>query len=237
MSKLFPPFKFKEFSVAHHKCAMKIGVDGVLIGAWTESNDPTEILDIGTGSGLISLMMQQKFPNAIITALEPNKIAQQQAQDNFNNSPFARQPNLELIDLQNFNCNNKFDLIISNPPFFEESVSSGDINRDQARQAVFLPIKEFIQLSEALLSINGIINFVYPTQQTNKILDVAKKSNLTLLKQTIVFPNKLKISKRSLFSFGKKKQETLKNQLFIKDHNGNFTQEYINLTKEFYINF
>jgi len=237
MSKILPPFKFKKFAVAHEKCAMKIGVDGVLIAAWTEISFPIEILDIGTGSGLISLMLQQKFPEAIITALEPNEIAHQQAKGNFKNSPFPNQQNLELTDLQNFKSNKQFDLIISNPPFFEESVSSGDINRDQARQATFLPFQEFIKLSADLLSATGIINFIYPTQQTNQILDFAKQANLHIIKHTVVFPNNTKSSKRSLFSFSKNQQDTLKDQLFIKDNNDNFTQEYIDLTKEFYINF
>lgn len=237
MSRSLPPFKFKKFSVAHSKCAMKIGVDGVLIGAWTESDNPKSILDIGTGSGLISLMMQQKFPDALITALEPNKLAHQEALDNFDTSPFPKKINLQLTDLQDFPQTNTYNIIISNPPFYEGNVSSGNENRDQARQSKYLPLEVFIKKSASLLAEDGILNFVYPTQQTDQILNFAKRSKLHLIKQTIVFPNTSKLSKRTLFSFSKTDSTSLKNQLFIKNSENEFTQQYIDLTKDFYINF
>ena len=237
MSKTLLPFKFKKFSITHEKCAMKIGVDGVLIGAWTDTENPIEILDIGTGSGLISLMMQQKYSNASVTAIEPNEIAFEEAKENFKNAPFENQPQIELTNLKNFKTSKKFDLIISNPPFFEEAVPSGDLNRDQARQAKFLPLQEFIQISTNLLSIKGCFNFVYPTQQTAQILKLAKQADLHLAYTTTVFPNNNKNSKRTLFSFTKTAQVLHADELIIKNSDGDFTNKYRDLTKDFYINF
>jgi tRNA1Val (adenine37-N6)-methyltransferase len=237
MSRTLPPFKFKQFSITHEKCAMKIGVDGVLIGAWTNTQAPTEILDIGTGSGLISLMMQQKYPDASITAIEPNEVAFEEAKGNFDNSPFGKKPEIELTDLQNFNSSKQFDLIISNPPFFEEAIPSGNLNRDQARQAKFLPLQDFMTTSAKLLSENGVFNFIYPTQQTTQVLKLANHANLHVVNTTVVLPNEKKSSKRTLFSFSKKTQDLINNELTIKNSNGEFTQEYKDLTKDFYINF
>lgn len=237
MSKKLTPFKFKKFYISHEKCAMKVGVDGVLIGAWTNVLDPKEILDIGTGSGLISLMMQQKYPNASITSIEPNKIAFEEAKLNFNNYVSDNKPEIIFSELKDFHSLKQFDLIISNPPFFEEIVSSGDLNRDQARQAKFLPLKEFIHTSSNILSEKGFFNFIYPTQQTEQILEIAKKSNLYLANRTLVFPAKGKNSKRTLFSFTKTEKESYSEELIIKNNNGDFTKEYKELTKDFYINF
>ena len=271
MSKKLTPFKFKKFYISHEKCAMKVGVDGVLIGAWTNVPDPKEILDIGTGSGLISLMMQQKYPNASITSIEPNKIAFEEAKLNFNNYVSDNKPEIIFSELKDFHSLKQFDLIISNPPFFEEIVSSGDLNRDQARQAKFLPLKEFIHTSSNILSEKGFFNFIYPTQQTeenlcidlnkaeklitvntkaiylvhygNNICDLdkakylKKKSNLYLANRTLVFPAKGKNSKRTLFSFTKTEKESYSEELIIKNNNGDFTKEYKELTKDFYINF
>ena len=237
MSKKLPPFKFKKFSITHEKCAMKVGVDGVLIGAWTNINNPKNILDVGTGSGLISLMMQQKYPNASIIAIEPNDIAFKEAEENFKNYHSTKKPKIISTKLEDFNASRLFDLIISNPPFFDELVPSGDINRDQARQAIFLPLEEFIQGSANMLSENGYFNFVYPTHQTAKILKFAKKANLYLSQTTVVFPNKQKSSKRTLFSFTKNEQAIYAKELIIKNSNGTFTQDYKDLTKDFYINF
>ena len=145
---------------------MKVGVDGVLIGAWTDINNPGNILDIGTGSGLISLMMQQKYTNASITAIEPNYLAFKEAQENFKSYDSNNKPKIILSKLEDLNTSKLFDLIISNPPFFDELVTSGDINRDQARQAVFLPLEEFIEGSAKILSKTGFFNFIYPTHKT-----------------------------------------------------------------------
>lgn len=237
MSKKLTPFKFKKFYISHEKCAMKVGVDGVLIGAWTNVSEPKEILDIGTGSGLISLMMQQKYPNASITSIEPNKIAFEEAKLNFNNYISNNKPEIIFSELKDFNSLKQFDLIISNPPFFEEIVSSGDPNRDQARQAKFLPLKEFIHTSSNILSEKGYFNFIYPTQQTAQILEIAKNANLYLANRTLVFPAKGKNSKRTLFSFTKTEKESYSKELIIKNINGDFTKEYKELTKDFYINF
>ena len=161
MTKVLPPFKFKQFVVAHDQCAMKVGVDGVLTGAWATHESPNTILDIGTGSGLIALMLQQRFPTATVFAIEPNSNAFQQAQGNFKTNA----ANIHLLQesLQNSHFLQKFDLIVTNPPFFKENVASNDLNRDEARQEKFLPLNELLKICTSLLEPDGKLVFIYPT--------------------------------------------------------------------------
>lgn len=216
---------------------MKIGVDGVLLGAWTKSKNPLNILDIGTGSGLIASILKQRFPHANIQALEPNLIAHQQAKLNFENLPFEGEVEIHKTTLQNFKSEQLFDLIVSNPPFFKESVASGDENRDQARQSKFLPLESFLQKSGSLLSPNGTFSFVYPTQETDAIIRTANQLKLYLVSQTIVIPTPNKPSKRTLFSFSKTKRNLEIDELLIEHQRGEFSNDYKELTKDFYLNF
>lgn len=237
MSRTLPPFQFKQFQIAHDKCAMKIGVDGVLLAAWSQIDSPEFILDIGTGSGVIASILQQRFPKSSIDAIEPNAIAFQQAKENFKLLPFSNPIHVFQSKLQNFEKNVAYDLIVSNPPFFKEEVSSGDENRDEARQAKFLPLDSFFEKTAALLSKNGVFNFIYPTSDCATILEKSKQHNFNLIRQTTILPTPEKPSKRTLFSFSKQKHTPVTDQLIIEFERGEFTNEYKELTKEFYLNF
>ena len=119
-------FRFKHFSIAQDKCAMKVGTDGTLLGAWAKANKPQQILDIGTGTGLIAMMMAQRFENANIKALEIDMDASQQAAENFQNTKWSNRLFLEHISFQEFQHTASFDLIVSNPPYFENNLKNRD---------------------------------------------------------------------------------------------------------------
>lgn len=231
------PFKFKQFSIAHDLCAMKIGVDGVLLGAWAHYEKPKRILDVGTGSGLIAMMLRQRFPSAEIVAIDPNEKAFLQAKGNFENSPFEKGIELENSTLQDFQSDEKFDIIVSNPPFYQATVSSSDEDRDQARQAKFLPINEMVKSCVNLLNEEGEFQFIYPADSITEIEDILAKNDLFITQITQVIPTQGKPVKRLLIAVSKTNTESSRNNITIEISRGYYTDEYKNLTKKFYLNF
>ena len=139
-----PYFRFKQFTVYHDLCAMKVGVDGVILGAWADCRNIKYSLDVGTGSGLIALMLAQRS-EAYIHAIDIGENAYKQAEINFNNSPFHDRLSLEQIAFQDFSSSIKYDLIVSNPSYFVHSLKSPDKNRSLARHNEYLPLKVLLK--------------------------------------------------------------------------------------------
>lgn len=216
---------------------MKVGVDGVLLGAWATEEHPNHILDIGTGSGIIALMLAQRFKDATITAIEPNTKAHQQAQQNFAENKLGLDINLVQSTLQKFSTAQKFDLIVSNPPFFKQEVPSGNQDRDEARQAKHLPLSDLFFFAKKHLSKDGSIHLIYPSENSKEVINSAESNQLFLKEKMIIIPAEGKISKRTLFSFSFVDQKAVEAQIVIEKERNHFTEEYIALTKEFYLNF
>ena len=237
MSKYAKPFQFKQFSIEHDKCAMKVGFDGALLAAWVSSPNPIKILDIGTGSGLIPMMLRQKFPLAKITTIDPNSNAIKQAKINFNNSPFENGFELIKTSLQDFEPTCKFDLILSNPPFFTEETGSDDEDRNQARQEKFLPLTTLLQKAKVLLSDSGIFYLIYPTWESERVEAESKKLNLSISKQTKIFSSQKKASKRTIFEFTNQTKKTIYQDFISGNQDIGYTNEYQELLKDFYIIF
>ena len=231
------PFEFKQFKIAHDKCSMKVGVDGVLIGSWAKHDKPKYILDIGTGSGLIALMMQQRYPESKIIGIEPNINSYHQALDNFKNTNFKHQPTAYQNTLSNFHPIKKFDIIVSNPPFFKESVSSNNNDRDQARQALFLPLDEILAFATKHLTPSGTLNLVYPTCDLKQIKTTALKHQLSIRRLCTVLPNLKKPSKRILIELSLSPTTTENETIVIETSRHQYSNEYRTLTKDFYLNF
>lgn len=231
------PFKFKQFEIAHDKCAMKVGVDGVILGAYARVTNPCNILDIGTGSGLIALMLQQAYPNSDIYALEPNEVAFEQAKANFNQSPFRSNPYIIATTLQDFTPAKRFDLIVCNPPFYKENVSSQDANRDQARMSKFLPLSELIQKAKQLLSNSGYFYFIYPSSEEEKIDNEIKKAELYTNSKLYIYPKRTKNHNRIIYKVSKHILKFRTEELIIETARHDYTKDYITLTKPYYLNF
>lgn len=231
------PFRFKQFSVAHDQCAMKVGVDGVLLGAVATTEKPNYILDIGTGSGLIALMARQRFPTANIQAIEPNKVAYKQADQNFKNAPFTKKVEIFNTSLSDFETDKKYDLIICNPPFYKESMTSGDLNRDQARMTSYLPLSELFKSVKSMLSEGGIFYFIYPASDRIIIQDEILKHQLTIGFQLNIFPTKDKPCKRIIYGVSLKEIKQVAKNLIIENSRHRYTESYIITVKDFYLNF
>lgn len=234
MSKYKKPFHFKQFVMEHDKCAMKIGFDGALLAAWAQFDNPKNILDVGCGSGLMALMLRQRFLNTEITAIDPNEGAITQSEINFNNSPFEKGFNLLQTSFQDFSTLDKFDLILSNPPFFTEDTSSGDENRDQARMEKFLPIDSLLAKARSLLRPSGKFYLIYPTWESKRVMDSAQQIGLSIKTQTTIFSRKDKPSKRTIFEFGNLNGLPERKEFVSGNQDVGYSDEYKNLLKDFY---
>ena len=228
-------FKFKQFKVAQDKSAMKIGTDGVLLGAWSGLENSRNILDIGCGAGLICLMAAQRNPSSLITGIELEVNAFKQATENCKNSKWSNRISIIHSSLQSFNSSSKFDLIISNPPFFSGSTKSGDRGRSLARDTHTLPFKYLIKKSKALLDKNGKFIVIIPFASKTKFCDLANNNNLFLNKICFIKGNISSPIKRIMMDFSFAKSELIKEELTIEVDRHQYTKEYISLCKDFYL--
>ena len=157
-------FQFKQFTVHQQHCAMKVGTDGTLLGAWAKASEGAcSILDIGTGTGLIALMMAQRYPQAQVTAIDIDDRAVRQAKDNVSASPFADRINVIKADVLTFNEEEKYDSIVCNPPFFEDSLTCPDPQRTEARHTVSLGYRQLMEAAFRLLKYDGCFSLIIPS--------------------------------------------------------------------------
>ena len=231
-------FKFKQFQVNQDRCAMKIGTDGVLLGAWTPLiNNPYNVLDIGAGTGILSLMLAQRSNAEQIDAIEIDEDAYEQCIENFEASHwgdklFCFHAGLdEIVD----EPEDEYDLIISNPPFYTEDYKSPTTSRDLARFEDALPFEELIEAAALLLSDNGVFSVIIPYKEEERFVSMCKELDLFPLKITRVKGTPTSEIKRSLLAFCRVEQTALIDELVIEISRHNYTPEYVELTKDFYL--
>ena len=232
-------FQFKQFSIEQDRCAMKIGTDGVLLGAWTPiENNPFSILDIGTGTGVIALMLAQRSNAEQIDALEIDEEAYEQSVDNFENSTWSGRLFCFHAGLDEFveEPEDEYDLIVSNPPFYTEDYKTESEQRDTARFQDAMPFEDLIEAADLLLSENGVFSVIIPFKEENAFLALAKEFELHPLKITRVKGTPTTVVKRSLLAFGRNENlDLIINELVIETARHIYTKEYIELTKDFYL--
>lgn len=239
-------FQFKEFKIEQDRCAMKIGTDGVLLGAWASlEHQPDSILDIGTGTGLIALMLAQRSPALLIDALEIDENAYEQAVDNFEQSQWGDRLFCYHAAFDEFveemQDEDKYELIISNPPFYEppltppmreNSISSA---RQNARFYDALPFSELIEGVSKLLHSQGEFNTIIPHKEETNFIALASEFGFFPKKITRVRGNETSAIKRSLLSFSFKNEQLEENELIIEISRHNYTDAYKKLVKDFYL--
>ena len=234
-----PVFQFKQFTVQQDKCAMKVGTDGVLLGAWAPiTHNPYNILDIGAGTGLIALMLAQRSNAEQIDALEIDDSAYEQAVDNFENSPWSDRLFCYHAGLDEFmeEPEDEYDLIVANPPFYTEDYTSGDEQRNMARFAESLPFEDLAEAASLLLSDEGIFAVILPYKEEERFIALANEFDLFPLKITRVKGTPGSETKRSLMAFTRDKIDSpLIEELVIELSRHNYTPDYIALTKDFYL--
>ncbi len=218
---------------------MKVGTDGVLLGSWTPiNNNPFSILDIGAGTGIIALMLAQRSHAEQIDALEIDEEAYEQAVDNFENSPWSDRLFCFHAGLDEFveEPEDEYDLIVSNPPFYAEDYKSNSEQRDLARFQDAMPFNELIEAADLLLSENGIFSVIIPFKEEENFLALANEFKLYPIKITRVKGTPTSEIKRSLLAFSRNEiPNTEINELVIETARHQYTPEYIELTKDFYL--
>ncbi len=232
-----PYFQFKQFIIYQDKCAMKVNTDGVLLGAWTDNFDAQHILDIGTGTGLIALMLAQRS-NASIDAIEIDEEAATQASQNCVNSIWKDRISVHCCSFQEFTEKNspKYDLIVSNPPYFIQSLKSPKQNKNTARHTDSLSFEELIAGSKKLLLPNGKLSVILPFDSGETFINLAKEKDFHLARKTIVCSKENLPPKRILLTFSLENADCLIDKLIIEtEQRHQYSEEFKKLTEEFYL--
>lgn len=230
------PFLFRRFSLVHSRSAMKIGTDGVLVGAWADAGNANAILDVGTGCGIIALMMAQRFPQAQIDAIEPDNGSLEDAADNFAASPWADRLTLAGGDFTSYGFEKKYDFIVSNPPFYSEDTESPDASRASARNTKALPPQAIAARCAGLLSAEGRIAVIYPYSSKTGITGIFAQHGFLPCAVTDVRDSPSAPLKRSLMCFSRNTIEPcVTDELCIRGEDGTWSDAYRALTGDFHI--
>jgi len=232
------PFKFKQFHVLQNHCAMKVGTDAVLLGCWTNIQPHLHsVLDIGAGTGILALMLAQRCDAPQVDALEIDNKAYEQCVTNFENSPWNNRLFCYHASLQEYTAeiDEKYDLIIANPPFHSEEYKSKEVQRDLARSADALPFRHLVESVSVLLSEQGRFSVVIPFSQEKDFIVLATKERLFPAQILRVQGSPSSKIVRSLIEFSFVKTEVIIEKLIIETSRHQYTQEYIDLTKDFYL--
>lgn len=226
-------FAFKQFVVYHDRCAMKVGTDGVLLGAWTDVAKATRVLDIGTGTGLIALMLAQRS-RAKVTAAEIDENACVQAMDNVRLSPWRERIEVIQTDIRTYQPEGLFDCIVANPPYFVHSLKSPDEQRSVARHTDTLSFRELLQSTANLMAKDGMFSVVLPFEALNDFWSTAMEFHLYPSRQTMVFSKPNTSAKRVLLEFKPQICSCKVNRLVIEEEPHTFSDDFKNLTRDFY---
>lgn len=233
-----PYFKFKQFTVYHDLCAMKVGVDGVLLGVWAPlQGDEKQILDVGCGSGLITLLISQRS-KAYITGIDIDKYAVMQSLINIDASLWTERIHIFESSLQGFQPDNEgtFDLIVSNPPYFVNSLKTPDESRNLARHADSLSIDDLLTHANRLLNNKGRICLILPLSEIVHCVKCAEKLNLFCRRKVVVYPKPGKQAKRVLLELSKVKGSMEESELLIETESRHtYSPEFTALVKDFYL--
>lgn len=236
------PFQFKEFTIHQDKTAMKVGTDGVLLGAWcTVDKYPDSILDIGAGTGVISLMIAQRSDAMTIDAVEVDADAYEQTVENFEKSDWGDRLYCYNATFQEFaneiseEEEETYDLIVSNPPFYTDAFETDNFARNKARFTSSLSFEELFEGVSKILSKNGTFSIVVPFKEEDNIINIAKEHHLFLHRICRVQGNKTSEIKRCMLEFSFEQTEINETHLIIEIERHIYTEDYINLTEDFYL--
>lgn len=229
-------FSFKKFTVNQEHCAMKVGTDGVLLGAWAPVEDAKSILDIGAGTGLVSLMLAQRNEEALITAIDIDKGAVLQSTQNFEASPWANRLQAIEADIHTFTPEaGKYDVIVSNPPFFVNSLNSPDKQRNLARHNDGLTHRDLLTHVGRLLSPDGVFSVILPATDAETLIQIGEEVGLYPFKMLYIIPKPGAVPKRTLLSFSFKNQPVEVSEMILELERHKLSDEYATLTKDFYL--
>ncbi len=231
-------FTFKQFFVAHDRCAMKVGTDGVLLGAWAPVAGVRRILDIGCGSGLIALMLAQRTPAAVtLDAVELESAAARQAEENVQASPWAARITVHQADIQSWSreCEKRYSLIVSNPPFFVPGMASSSAARDTARNTASLDHADLLQCAAQLIEEEGLFCVVLPVESGESLIELACAEGWHLRLRYDVAPYAQRPPNRLVLGFSPTAGELLQERLAIRNQDKSYSADWLSLVTDFYL--
>jgi tRNA1Val (adenine37-N6)-methyltransferase len=232
-------FQFKQFTLQQDRCAMKVGTDGILLGAWAGVAGVKTVLDIGTGTGLIAIMLAQRAADASIHGVDIDELSCQQAKENVQSAPWSERLEIFHQPIQDFSRQHDYhyDLIVSNPPFFTGGTFSHEQDRNSVRHTVKLPHSDLLRVVQTMLSDKGRFAVVLPYIEGLRFQELAEGYNLHCNRVTEVLPRAGRPVERLLMEFGREAKERQIDQLIIRDEGEGevWTEEYIALTGAFYL--
>lgn len=229
-------FHFKKFSVRHDRSGMKVGTDGALLGAWTDVRHATQILDIGTGTGVIALMLAQRASESVtIDAVEIDDQAHADAQENIAASPWHDRINLHHTPIQDFHTTTKFDLIVTNPPYFQKSSKPPAAQRQTARHTEQLSFDEILSIAEKLLTPNGKLNLILPFTEGSQFIDLANHKGLHCTRKWSFRTRDNKPVERFLLEFRWDKKPLDEGEVLLNSSGEEWSDGYKELMHEFYL--
>jgi tRNA1Val (adenine37-N6)-methyltransferase len=227
-------FRFRQFDVIQSKNPLKVGTDSMLLGSFIDSTNANTALDIGAGTGVLSLMVLQKNPRLQLDAVEIHAEAAEECSLNFTNSPWGTSAKSHAIDFLDFHPEKRYDLIFSNPPFYLDGLKSGDENIDQAKHISREQYEKFICKTSDLLTENGRFYVIVPFDQLDYLLNIAKENQLYPLQKIIIHATEEKLNSRIILQFSKQVESLTQMEFTVRLKNGNYTSEYIELTKMYH---
>lgn len=230
-------FRFQRFSMTHARSPMKIGTDGVLLGAWCDGSQARWALDAGTGCGLIALMLAQRYPLLQVEGIDIAPGAVDDARENFAGSPFAERLSVRQGDMLTTDFPRRYDLIVSNPPFFTEDTLPPEASRAAARHAVHLPAEAFARKITQILAPSGRVALIYPYREADRIVGFFAAEGLYLARRTDVRGGAGRPLKRSLLEFSFAPvgaEEVATDTLQLCEENGRRSTQYRELTRGFH---
>lgn len=234
-----PPFHFKKFSVEQDGAAHRVGTDGVLLGAWADVENCARTLDIGTGTGLVALMLAQRNEKSLVTAVEIHPESAALARRNFVASPWANRLQLVEISIQDFaqQADLQFDLIVSNPPFFSETVVSPDASRRLGRHTASLPPGDLLAAAKKLLTKNGRFCVILPVLEGKHLCELAVPNGLYCTEEVEIYARPGKPAERLLLRFEKNpyRFERKKMNVYAATKGTHYATEFERLTADFYL--
>lgn len=228
-------FRFKQFAVLNDRTAMKVGTDGVLLGAWCPVESMRHVLDVGTGCGVIALMVAQRNHTALIDAIDIDHDAIEEATLNFAASPWSERLTAIEADFNDMTRHDRYDMIVSNPPYFTDSLLPPDAARTMARHTESLTYSQLIEGASQRLTDEGILALISPTDAESFIIEAATFASLPVRRITRVIPVEGGAAKRALWLLTRRDMAYHEDILIIAHNDGTFTSDYIALTKDFYL--
>lgn len=226
------PFRFKQFSVEQDKSVFRVGTDAVLLGALCSVDSAREILEVGCGTGIISLMLAQRNHQAQITAIDLNAKATGLSQRNFSQSPFADRLTVTEVNYTRYRPEKHFDLIVSNPPYFEQNSSTKDIH---ARQQTELSFSDLIVNCAELLTLDGLFSLIIPFAAAENFIEKCEMHGLFLCRRIDIRGIESAACKRSILEFGKEKKTVNCSEFSIESTPRQYSEAYLKLTAQFHV--